>query len=70
LPHDFSIHSASITVDYNYVAIGAHDYLMPMRGTISLRQGKREAVLNEIEFSNYRRYASKTKILYGGQPLP
>jgi VWFA-related protein len=70
LPHNFSIHSASITVDYNYVAIGAHDYLMPMRGTISLRQGKREAVLNEIEFSNYRRFASKTKILYGGQPLP
>ncbi len=69
LPRDFSIHAASITVDYNYVAIGAHDYLMPMRGTISLRQGKREAVLNEIEFSNYRRYASKTRILYGAQPL-
>jgi VWFA-related protein len=70
LPRDFSIHAASILVDYDYVAIGAHDYLMPVRGTVALRQGKREAVLNEIEFRNYRRYASKTKVLYRGQPLP
>ncbi len=69
LPRDFSIHSASIVVDYDYVAIGAHDYLMPVRGTVGLQQGKREAVLNEIEFRNYRRYASNVKILYGGQPL-
>lgn len=69
LPRDFSIHSASIVVDYDYVAIGAHDYLMPIRGTVGLQQGKREAVLNEIEFRNYRRYASNVKILYGGQPL-
>jgi VWFA-related protein len=69
LPHDFSIHSAGITVDYDYIAIGTHDYLMPVRGTVSLRQGKREAVLNEIEFRNYKRYGSKVKILYGGQPL-
>jgi VWFA-related protein len=70
LPRDFSIHAASIMVDYDYVAIGAHDYLMPVRGTVALRQGKREGVLNEIEFRNYRRYASKTKVLYRGQPLP
>ena len=70
LPRDFSIHAASIMVDYDYVAVGAHDYLMPVRGTVTLRQGKREAVLNEIEFRNYRRYASKTKVLYGGQAQP
>jgi VWFA-related protein len=69
LPRDFSIHSASITMDYDYVAIGNHDYLMPVSGAISLRQGKREAVLNEIEFRNYRRYGSKVKVLYGGQDL-
>jgi len=67
-PHDFLIHSASITVDYDYVAIGTHDYLVPIRGTVSMRQGKHEAVLNEMEFRNYRRYGSATKILYGGPP--
>jgi VWFA-related protein len=63
LPRDFSIHAASIMVDYDYVAIGAHDYLMPIRGTVSLRQGKKEGVLNEIEFRDYKRYASKVKVL-------
>jgi VWFA-related protein len=67
LPRDFLIHSASMVVDYDYIAIGAHDYLMPIRGTVSMKEGKRQAVLNEMEFRNYRRYGSKTKILYGGQ---
>ena len=68
LPRDFLIRAASITVDYDYIAIGTHDYLMPIHGTVSMREGKREAVLNEMEFRNYRRYGSTAKILYGGQP--
>lgn len=67
LPRDFSIHSASIMVDYDYIAIGAHDYLMPMRATVGMRQGKREVVLNEIVFRNYRRFASAVKVLYPDQ---
>jgi VWFA-related protein len=66
LPRDFLIHSASITVDYDYIAIGTHDYLMPIRGSVSMREGKREAVLNEMEFRNYRRYGSKVSIKFGG----
>lgn len=69
LPKDFSIHSASLAVDYEYIAVGTHDYLMPTRGRLSLTKGKREAVLNEMEFRNYRRYGSGVKILYGGQTL-
>jgi len=67
LPENFSIHSASMTVDYDYIAIGTHDYLMPIRASVSLTKGKREAVLNDMEFRNYRRYGSATKILYSGQ---
>ena len=36
LPRDFSIHSASMTVDYDYIAIGTHDFLMPIRAAFSL----------------------------------
>jgi hypothetical protein len=67
LPPTFSIHSASMAVDYDYIAIGTHDYLMPIRGTVNLTKGKHEAVLNEMEFRNYRRYGSATKILFNGQ---
>jgi hypothetical protein len=59
---DFSIHAASVAVEYDYVAVGAHDYLMPVRGTISLHKGRHEADLNEIVFQNYKRYASQAKI--------
>jgi VWFA-related protein len=62
LPHDFSIHAASIAVDYDYVAIGPHEYLMPVRGTISLKRGRHEADLNQIVFQGYKRYAAQTKI--------
>lgn len=67
LPANFSIHSALMTVDYDYIAIGTHDYLMPIRASVSLTKGKHEAVLNDMEFRNYRRYGSATKILYSGQ---
>ena len=63
LPSDFSIHSTSIEVDYDYISIGAHDYLMPVRGTIRLKRGRHEADLNQIVFQDYRRYASQTKII-------
>jgi hypothetical protein len=69
MPKDFSIHTAAMTVDYDYIAIGTHDFLMPIRGTVSLTRGKREAVLNEMEFRNYRRYGAKSKIVYSGQTI-
>lgn len=64
LPPGFSIHAASISLDYDYVSVGEHDYLMPVRGTIRVQRGKREVDLNQIVFQNYRRYASQTKIIY------
>jgi hypothetical protein len=42
---------------------------MPIRGTVSLRKGKREAVINEIEFRDYKRYGSQSRISFGSQPL-
>ena len=63
LPKDFPTHATSITVDYDYVVINAHDYLVPVSAEVSLSQGRREADLNTIEFRNYKRFASNVKIL-------
>lgn len=62
LPHSFSMHAASMTVDYEYVAIAGRDYLLPVRSTVSLQRGRRQIELNEIAFRSYRRFASRTKI--------
>lgn len=60
---DFSIHAASLEIDYDYVGVGTHDYLMPVRGTIRLKRGRHQVDLNQIVFQNYRRYASQAKIV-------
>ena len=63
VPSDFSIHGTSITVDYDYISVGTHEYLMPVRGTIRVERGRHEVDLNQIVFQDYRRYASQAKIV-------
>jgi VWFA-related protein len=68
LPKGFPTHSTRIDVDYDYVAINDHDYLVPVSAEMRLTQGRHEAVLNTMEFRNYRRYGSNMKIL-GFEPV-
>jgi VWFA-related protein len=63
IPDTLKVRATSLSVDYNWVTISGHDYLMPSRGAVSLREGKRQAVLNEFEFRNYRRFGSQVRIL-------
>jgi VWFA-related protein len=63
LPKDFPVRGTSITVDYDYVVINAHDYLMPISAEVRLKKGRHEEDLNTIEFRNYRRFSSNMKIL-------
>jgi hypothetical protein len=50
-------------VDYDYVSINTHDYLMPISAEVSLLEGRREAILNTIQFRDYKRFGSNVKIL-------
>ena len=63
MPKDFPTHYTSIGVDYDYVSINNHDYLMPSSAQLRLKQGRHEAVMNNIEFRNYRRFGSSIRIL-------
>ena len=65
IPAFLHVRASSILVDYSWVSINNHDYLMPDRGAVSLREGKRQAVLNEFEFRDYRRFGSQVRILPG-----
>jgi VWFA-related protein len=67
IPKEFPTHSTAMAVDYDYVVINTHDYLVPISAEVSLRQGKHEAVMNTMEFRNYRRYGSNLRILEGAQ---
>jgi VWFA-related protein len=63
LPKDFSIHASAIRVDYDYIAINGHDYLLPTRATIALRRRKHESVLNEIQFRDYKRFSARSRMV-------
>jgi VWFA-related protein len=62
MPHSFAVHAASMSVDYDFVAIADRDYLLPVRATVSLVKGRKKVELNEMDFRNYRRFASRTKL--------
>ena len=63
LPRKFPTHYTAMRVDYGYVMINGHDYLMPVSAEVSVEQGRHEAVLNSIQFRDYRRFGSSMKIL-------
>jgi VWFA-related protein len=63
LPKDFPTHATTVSVDYDYVSINSHDYLMPISAEVSLLKGRHEANLNTIQFRDYRRFGSNVRVL-------
>ena len=63
LPKDFPTQASVMGVDYDYVVINGHDYLMPISAEVRVRQSHRQAVLNTIEFRDYKKYGSAMKIV-------
>jgi VWFA-related protein len=59
----FPLHATSVSVDYDYILINNHDYLLPVGGQVSTRLGHSELILNQIEFRDYRRFGSSARIL-------
>lgn len=55
LPATFRTRSSSISVDYDYVPIHGLRYLLPISAQLQAQQGDHEAVLNTMQFSDYRR---------------
>ena len=63
IPPTLPIRACSMSVDYAWVAMQDHDFLLPVRGAVSMQQAKKRPVLNEFEFLNYHRYGSQARLL-------
>jgi hypothetical protein len=63
VPPKFLIQAVSISVDYDFVVINNHDYMLPLGAQVILRKGRTELNRNEIEFRNFRRFSSNMRIL-------
>lgn len=63
IPKELLIRASSMSVDYAWIAMQNHDFLLPVRGAVSLQETKRRPVLNEFEFRGYRRFGSESRVL-------
>ena len=60
------IQGALVSVDYDFVVLNDHDYMLPISAQVILKKGRKELDKNEIEFRNFRRFGSDTRILNDG----
>ena len=70
IPPSFPIQQASSVLDYDYVTISDHEYMVPLKAVMRLREGKLLAK-NEVEFRMYRKFAAEATITFDTpEPLP
>jgi len=67
-PKRFPIRKAAVRVDYDYVAINEHDYLLPVSAQVIAEQGGNLLERNDLEFSNFRKFGSVARILSSAAP--
>jgi len=70
VPASFPIQQAETILDYDYVTLSDHPFLLPLK---SENQMRTSGVLtrNEVEFRLYRKYSSESEIKYDTpEPLP
>lgn len=70
IPAKLNIRASSVSVDYSWISMQEHDFLLPVRGAVSLQEYKRRPVLNEFEFLDYHRFGSHSRILSSAEPQP
>ena len=63
IPEKLLIRACSMSVDYAWISMQNHDFLLPVRGAVSLQETGKRPVLNQFEFRNYRRYGSQVRML-------
>ena len=63
IPSKLHIRATSVAIDYSWVSMQNHDFLLPVRGAVSLQESKSRPVLNEFEFLDYHRFGSQAHVL-------
>ena len=67
-PKHFPIRKAAVRVDYDYVAINDHDYLLPVSAQVITKLPEESingklVKRNDISFSNFRKFGSTARIV-------
>ncbi len=68
IPPSLHIRASSISIDYSWVSMQEHDFLLPTGGAVSLQETKMRPILNEFVFRDYRRFGSHSRIVTNDEP--
>ena len=63
IPAGYPVRASAVAIDYDYIAINNHDYLMPVGGEMRMKVGKLEDIMHKIEFRDYHRFGSDARIV-------
>lgn len=69
VPPSFPIQQASIELDYDSVDISGIPFVLPLKHTMRMREGKL-LIKNEVEFRMYRKFGAEAVITFGDTPEP
>lgn len=64
IPAEFPIQASSMSVDYDLMQLGEHDFMLPVAAEVRARTGRRRVVRNEITFREYRRFGAETNLQF------
>jgi hypothetical protein len=64
LPRDFPVKRAASVLDYGFVDVGGHSYLLPLRAVTRLDTLPLEH-RNEVQFLDYRKFSSDATVTFG-----
>jgi len=68
IPEKFPFQEASHEIDYEFQRIAGVSFLLPGKSIMQTRIGKRRVVRSEMTFSNYRKWATDSKIRFEDVP--
>lgn len=63
IPRNVGIRAASVAIDYAWVSIDGHEYMLPVHGAMSVLRGRHQAELNQFAFTDYHRFESQVRML-------
>ena len=67
MPRSFPIDTTESSIDYDFVLIGDHKYLLPVHSeSLSCWRGTSQCSRNVIDFRNYKKYTADSSISFEG----
>ena len=69
IPADFPIHAAQTQLDYDWVELSGHKFLLPRTAQV-IMAGDDGFTKNDELFANYQKYSADTDIKFDTEPLP